>query len=368
MPGLSLKMFIKLQLLLTIAVVCAGNMSLLAGESDELDFYLRGILAERQRIRSAQLHISGVQGKKGLDGQRELSEPFSVECAFDARRIRFDSTEVGWVAVQRATGRSKYARGNATRKYLRTPDSAATWIGDQNQLDIQKPDAKMMGRFLFFDVRSIGLYSWRGIHKGKALEDLLSDYQNVEAKKEIDDSDRDSVVLSLWAGTKMPVEHQRRYWIRPDEGFSVVRSQYRQRTKGADDWKVIEESNASWKQIQGVWLPVHCEMSKSSHKLNFDIKWGAINEPLNDEMFKWESFGAPKTVKVVDSTSGKFVVIRSPHEDEVRRPRQSTQPVVFIGVNIGIIMFVAGLYLRRRYLASKGARIAGCTETPPGCS
>jgi len=319
------------QVLLCIAASCAiGEASPDEPTSLPVDFYLSAMLAEREKLRSGEFVVSGTRaGSDPAISPLPFSGRILIYCAFDDNRIRMDNLEPGIVVGFPPTNPPKMWAGRIERMFFRTPQQSVTWnsTDGKNRLEIARPGSAMRGRFLFFDVRGLGLTTWQqlsdrsGVKVGAAVATL----NKSQREKSVDTSDPKYVQLAFLAQTGGHSD-ELRYWLRPDQGFAPVRMESRMRTLQTLDpsWQVYERAEISWEQIDGVWLPVNFEIKVNrrqvaEQKLACKVRWPSVNKRVDDTRFDWQDFGAPDTVTVVDTRGAKTVVIRRSPELERAR-------------------------------------------------
>lgn len=343
-------------LLLALLAIRPSGARRDGASQDAVDFFLQGVLGERQRLRSGMVLITGSRTTRDL-GAAPGRDAFRIKFAFDPGRVYAENTEPAWVVAQPITDPPKMIKGEQTRKYFRTTEKSATWVKGDSSVYIQKPDAGMIGDFLFFDVRALGLYNWRAFHKGMWLDDMISALKSRVGEKRADMTDQAAPVVSFFkpaVGRAAPGEW--RYWLSPKEGFTVVRAEARRRTSSAADatWAIAEEHIATWEQRAGVWIPVHCEMAivrpNSRHEVVLDLEWQSVNGSIPDDLFDWRAFGAPAMADVYDSTSGETILITSKEQDTSHATHSIPWRVWLIAANVVAIIAIICLYWRSRPL------------------
>ncbi|HEX4147236.1 MAG TPA: hypothetical protein VHY91_27310 [Pirellulales bacterium] len=273
-----------------------------------VDFYLSGMLAQRQRIRSGDFVVMGMKSSK--DSTRpefDYSGKLLISCQFDETRVRMDNLEPGMVPTP-----TKIKPGRIARKYIRTPDQSVTWLDPeaQNKIVISIPET-VFGSFLFFDVRGLGLTKCHPLtsQHGWTAHATIAALKRSLREKSVDTSDPKYVqlVFALELATR---SEELRYWLRPDQGFAPVRleTKTRQLDSPDQDWHVNEHSETAWEQIDGVWLPVRFEVTQNEktveQRLAWKIRWRSVNKPIDDSRFGWKDFGAPESTEVLNGVAG----------------------------------------------------------------
>ncbi|HTU24207.1 MAG TPA: hypothetical protein VMF30_02345 [Pirellulales bacterium] len=289
-----------------------------------LEYYLAGMLAERQKICSGEFVVTGTKSARTPDRyQPELdySGKLLIKCAFDGEQVRCDNLEPDYLlAVSQGKGpgapeelRLKPIRAN--RKYIRTPTRAVAWLEPHRQdtILIARPPY-IVGELLLLDVQALGMASWRDLIDGTRLEGMLARLQGYAWDRWVDGTDPAGVqlVFSMETATQLS---ETRYWLRPEQGFTPVRmvGRVRRRNPPDNEWQVITESQTAWQEISGVWLPVKFDMRHASgteHRITAQIRWRSVNQPIDERRFDWHDFGPLDTTKVIDFTGPKPVMVQ----------------------------------------------------------
>lgn len=343
-----------------MAAVCAIHLAVCIADGyaadDEAAFFINGILAERQRVQSARVHVTGTRAIRDIEsGKVRSSRKFEAKYAFDRDRVYVESTEPGKMLADGTQKPPKFVTAERVRRYFRTPERSVTWIEGEPAMYIRGPDAPMLGEFLFFDVRALGVYSWRELLKGSRLEEVLERQLNRPCVKTVDRSHGEEVIVAFSGKTEGPHEYDLRWWMRPGDSFSVVRTELRTRplNRETDKWRELDRQVTSWKNTNGVCVPVHCEMylpqRQSLQELIIEAEWTAINIPLDSELFRWENFGAPPTVEVRDLTSDKTVVIQAANTATVKTVQMPYGRWLFFAANILVVVALGYAYWRTRH-------------------
>ena len=164
-----------------------------------------------------------------------------------------------------------------------------------------------------------------------------------------------------------------RYWSDEHSGFQIVRAETTRkedaRRKRGLPIRILSDSETSWMQKNGVWVPQSLSLRTESHgttsRLQVSFDWQSLNEGVNDDDFRWETWNLPKGAFVVDQRLGRD---RSIHLRDCSLPDEIELPAaavitpgisrrLLILVNVVLLSFAAGWLLRsflhrRRRLAS----------------
>ena len=145
----------KMRIILTgslAALMCSSGFA----DSTQMEFILRGMLSERQKLKSAVLRISGMKVSESRRNPEEnLSGRLEIFGALDEARQRWDASEPGWIVTfdgpttgagsgQSSTKRlvqGTSTKGTVGRKTFRRPDKSGTWIVGNPLISLTHPDA-----------------------------------------------------------------------------------------------------------------------------------------------------------------------------------------------------------------------------------
>lgn len=259
-----------------------------AAASEQFDSVVRAVRAAREKLTRGVVRIKGTEGLVDLERPRRgRSEPFEILIAFDADQLRFDTREMGWVADPN-TGQE--TRAQIERRYLRTPQKTATWAtGQRGRAGDNLPP---IGRPELFDVRTLGLRDWVG-RRGD-LDDTLTTLTNSQSTKAVDASNPERLGISLLTAARGGRAVELRVWVSPLQDFSATRTECLSRSGPEEPWILSRESDTTWRQIRGTWVPVRHEWSLYSSPqrrkfLRFKLAWESVNEPVDPELFAIES-------------------------------------------------------------------------------
>jgi hypothetical protein len=305
------------QVLLCIAASCvAAEPAPEEAAAAKIDFYLNGMLAERQKLHSGEFVVSGTKSSK-FPAMPELdnSARVMISCAFDESRIRWDNLESGIVMESPLTSRRP---GVLEQTFVRTPQRSVIWAQGMgsNQIVLLPPNARLEP-LLFFDVRALGLMTCEDLNRsdGRKVETTIAALKKRPRDGSVDLSDPRYVQL-VFLTELQGWSNELRYWLRPDQGFAPVRLEASTRNLDSPEGsrRISERTETSWERIDDVWLPVKLEITRpqkfSDDRLAWKIRWRSVNKPIDDARFDWKDFGAPETVRVTDRTTGQVVVIR----------------------------------------------------------
>ncbi|MCI0738764.1 MAG: hypothetical protein L0Y72_06955 [Gemmataceae bacterium] len=354
---------------------------------DEFQFVLGSMRQERLKVQSAVCRINGRYvirptnaGEKGFDG------PLQIFAAFDGQKRRFDSTRPGW-EVDAATAQphpsgapgqalSKSKRGVESYKYSDNGKKATYWNvrgGANVEIMPSYGDRRLPFDIAYFDLRALGLYHSLALNSQDSFKVLFDAYASMPSKTRIDRTDP-AIWAIHWIFDKRPAMVETVLHVNVREGFTPVRLTVRDRAPRNDNepWTTIQDFRTDWKQLGDVWVPVNHIYSifkgSSWLEVTMDIAWEKVNEPLDDDLFNWKSFGAPESVGVVDLSLGNPIVIRD------------IKPMINSNTKWGLVWTIAGclfvlvagyagliVYRRNRCIATKTAVTVRDVNNLPTC-
>jgi hypothetical protein len=296
-------------------VMCATVRSARCDDSNEVaesisfkaESLIRGMLKERERIRSGLYHIRGSKVIKET-GVEFKTDNIKGMCAFDVREhsFRFDSVEPNW--KKRITnGHVAAAGGDLQRaikgtpaflydckfRYLRNQEYSAHWDEtaprSRNPLMIHKPGAKVGSSGSFnhlFDARACGVVDYFRFESGRGaeesfLDDAFNHLLHMKPVSVADEGELQVVVLddeeNAW---KWKISINERAGFTPQK---LVINARRDRSR------IVAET--TWRAESGVQVPV-----------SFAYDWKVVNGQIDAAIFDYKSFpDIPGAVEVIDA-------------------------------------------------------------------
>jgi hypothetical protein len=160
-----------------------------------------------------------------------------------------------------------------------------------------------------------------------------------------------------------------RYWTDERVGLQVVRQQT---TRDEQAYQsrglrvpVVSESETTWTQINGTWIPVSLTMQTRARltttRLQLTFDWQSVNQGVTDDAFDWQAWDLPSGAFVVDQRLGrdKSIYLRDfSMPDEVQfpiRPKSTTvrrQRIMILG-NVIVAGLVAGWFVNRCFFGTR---------------
>lgn len=330
-----------------LSIVANGDLPPTNNRS-EAEFYLNGILSERQKLQSGLYTIDGTHVVVPKGSAQPMSRHISLFSAFDANRLRLDNAE----EVFTNAADLKVAR----RKYLRTTTESAVWLEDKGTTWVSKPDAPMVGKYLFLDPRSLGVTTFKyatainGFMLEKTIQAYLTNGRDLSVVQSAD-----GLAQLLFVSKFEHKQEELRLWVAADKGFTVTRLESR---AGAGDgevieWRVRETANVSWKQVDETWVPTFCEMKEirrdGEQSLTLTFDWQSVNQDVDSSYFTIAGFDqAPTTATVIDATGPNPIVVHDPREARIEYIGDYFIRGVLVALNLLVIGLLLLFYLRRR--------------------
>jgi hypothetical protein len=337
---------------------CVGCFVLVAtahaqGEKDTLKFLIAGMRQERARLNSGVCQIRGTISRKDVNKPaEEFMGELQILAAFEgAQSFRFDRSQPGLVsdpATKIADPKQPERilkmdrkRGTITIKYARNQTKVAQWFGPEaaHISVIANTGQRYPHGWGIFDVRGLGLYYQIALEREDDFQKLLEGYSKFSPMPVIERSDPQTWIVT-WGFPDDTVSAEFRLWIDVEHGFTPIRflSRDHYHKKVPPEWRIMEESQTTWKQMGGTWVPVHHESKVSPGYVaesSFDITWAKVNESLDPKLVTYEGFEVPSYVGIVDSSTGQTITVKPIGE----LPAQSTKSSGS-GVAIGVMVFL----------------------------
>jgi prepilin-type processing-associated H-X9-DG protein/prepilin-type N-terminal cleavage/methylation domain-containing protein len=346
---------------------------------EDFNFVLSGMRHERGKLQRGVCQITGrFIARDPSESRPSFDGPITIFAAFDGEsKTRFDCSKPGWVIDPSAVlhedpkqpGRvlgGKTMKGITKSHFYDNGKKASWWQEDlapsitvSASFGSRRSDFRMG----YFDLRALGLYYELARRHEYDLKTLLDRYAAMPSIPKVDRSNP-SLWLISWAGPAPVPDGDTRFWIDVRNGFTPVRYEGLQRPSNSPNapWTVVEKSETQWERHGEIWVPVkhhHAVGSKGvwSAVYEFDIKWESINEPVDDSLFDYRSFGAPDYVGVYDNSLGGQPIVVKPvgQLPETTKPSRTRRYGIGLGL-LGLVLAGAGalvwyLHSRRRVKA-----------------
>jgi hypothetical protein len=324
------------ELSVCIALQWAGTLCLASSLNSEepkktFSFTMAGMRKERLALRNGVCRINGQYTCRGFSNpSANMEGTIEIFLAFDQDKVRFDIKRPGLI-VDESTLESdpknpglalfKSKKGTVEQKYCKNSKKTAFWTVGQQEIAIWantgSPPPNALG---FFDVRALGLYHCLALERQENFGKLIEGWESAKTLSDVDRSDSQLWVI-LWTMQDEAMMGEWRIWVDVQHGFTPVRFEVRERPpSGSGPWWVVQKSKTKWTGVDGVWVPVHHEFSVTPQPLpgksawrrdtSFDIVWEKVNNQIDPALFDYNSFDAPSTVGVVDSSGGRSIVIK----------------------------------------------------------
>jgi hypothetical protein len=310
----------RLAAIYTIAALTVVVSAARGDPRSDWNYVLRSMEQERLKLKSGKCRI------KGALTTREGTWNSVRDFVFDGVKVYFERTEPFRIAVLDKTQPDPDKPGQfrmvtkteiLTIKYCSNGKKAGLWRIDHPILSIvaakpglAPPAPHTIG---FLDPRALGLYQIVSLKAEYDFEKVLEGYStNNWPPDDLEKPDR-GPWCAIWISKFKKVTFDNRLWVDVKNGFTPVRFQQKKFANDPESAIVVQDAQTKWEKRDGLWIPVHMEISSgvSEYSINtFELDWSKVNEPMNAGLFEWQAFGAPDKVMVVDSSTGKNIVIR----------------------------------------------------------
>jgi hypothetical protein len=360
-------------------------------ERDEAELILRGVIAERDKIRSGFVRLGGTRLYRA-SGYPELKDD-SVDglFAFDLDRdwIRYDNTELQYVRHINSSNAPNELDADSLKEipvstfrrrlcYVRN-DEYSTWWSQSgptscSNIQLFQPDTELNSSLAkthhFCDFRAAGVMDYRDFQKFVSVQSIC---ESLLEKVPLSDFERNLDVVSLTfenEGVRIAVE------IDTSDGFRPLSRVVTPR--GGVPYR--SENKAVWERRGGVDVPVRMTVQwefpdqEAFTKYDLTLDWQSVNEPVDPKLFDYRSFpdiptdlaiavrdargeervtlgmwaGTGKELKPDPNVPPKAPVAAQP-------PAQSSRVWIFVVFNTIAILVVAFAFWwrRRRRLTSR---------------
>jgi hypothetical protein len=293
----------------------------------EVSFVFGGMRAERGKMRTGQCRVKGRWIERNRSDRQQIDDGIDIFIAFDGERRRFDIRQPDWIPDEDALPNKALKRAVTQTKFYDSGKKAAFWRDYSDQIEILPSygDRSLpSGLIGFFDVRALGLYSEHALQQQATLKAVLDEFQrnitgNTKLRADLSVRRQEADIWTVRFGydlTNMEAEFLLSVNVR--NGFTPTRYLARVRNKVANAaWLVQEDHKTSWAMRSDVWVPVKYEYisgadMQQSREVSYAIEWEKINEPIDEDLFDYHSFGAPDSVGVVDGSLGTPVIVKAP--------------------------------------------------------
>ncbi len=297
-------------------------------------FLLTGMRAEREKLRSGQVVITGEHWSNTTVslGMIRFSVRFDVSFDHDSRSYRYTQRDylpqgTRGMDPQRKTSllaRSELPRGTTLKgeEWVATDDGGTVVHTPEYDLHHNNghPHVSRMapGTAVGFTVRewdlaTLGLVDWPLFDTGWGLTKILDDY---ELRLMCHSVETDSSGLSClklrsdWNPNIDSVEWE--IWIDEKHGMTPVSIS---RKDLNDSLKETSRSDVGWKEINGVMVPVSFQirmMHEQKYPEGYDLtlEWSHVNEPLDPHVFTPAGITESAGALVADMRLGQIVLER----------------------------------------------------------
>ena len=329
---MSLRFILMMTLMLSDAlhVVAADHQPSL---NDQRRFLLTGMRAEREKLRSGQVVITGEHWRTSrVLGEFRISVRFDIAFDHDSRSYRYTQRDYEQYIATEMTPQDKLAAMEPIDQPHGTTPEGIEWITEKNggtvvqtpEYDLHRaidsdsvtrlpPGMSGITAVREWDLAALGLMDWPLFDAQHHLIDILNDYEMGLTchSISIDSSGLSSLRLrSDWNPRSDSVEYE--IWIDEKHGMTPVRFS---RKDLNDSLKEISRSDVGWRDIHGVMVPVSFRInmlhnSGNTEGYDLTLEWSHVNEPLDPKIFTPAGITESDKALVADLRLGKIIVER----------------------------------------------------------
>jgi hypothetical protein len=308
------------------------------------EFYLTGVWSGLESLNSGVVVASMTVGGDGL-GKDQRVEWFE---AFDQKTgtVRYDR--------QTADGRIVQFVRLPSEILFRLGAGTGTYSIGRYPLDYKFdgfPDA-IQG-----DVRTLGLTNWGELMCGLTLDAQRKHWSSTTLSECTPDGD--GIYRLTWNCEKGPVPIREALWIDVKRGYVPLKLESSCLRPKAKQWEINETANTTWKQINGVLVPVRAELSSRTgiaRHAKILLEWKSVNEPIDRKIFAMEGLGLPDGTSVINYKLGTPIeesVIGPPnhasfnHRGGRSSPQRLTRNLIIANIGLLSALLLGRFYMRR---------------------
>lgn len=344
-------------------------------------FLISGMRAEREKLRSGQVVITGEHWSDTTLtlGMIRLPVRFDVYFDHDSKSYRYtqrdyepyDSKGMDPQMKARLLKRSVLPHGTTPEgvewvttdnggTVVRTPEYDLHHTPDHPHVTRLAPGAAHGFSVREWDLSTLGLVDWPSFEGGLRLNAILDAYETIQKCHFVESTPSGLSCLKLrseWNPHADSVEYE--IWIDEKHGMTPI-SISRQDLN--DSLKEVSRSDVGWKEINGVMVPItfrirmlHQKKYPEGYDLTLD--WSHVNEPIDPKVFSPAGITDSKSALVADMRLGPVVVeqVHPPQLPAIATNPQLNTPIIgasrlFWLIFGNMILLLGGLwwYVRRR--------------------
>lgn len=316
-------------------------------------FVVAGFLDGRQKLRSGVCEVTGsrVTQNEGRNANRSTEVRVFIAFDLDARVYRFDRSES-------STNESNPTPTSRGWRYVRTPDRVFSRNLESNQItvhDVATPPNRMVAPS---DIAAIGLLNYTELQSTQMTAAALFDENGLLSDSRLTSAldDGDGVYKLLWTNRTFA----RAIWFDERQGMCPVRLE--QRIVESPASLPIDQSDAVWEEIGGVWLPQSVQVAQQLggevapairvprlvRTVAYSFRWESVNEPVSPSLFDIAALSDPgePAPSIVDFRLAQPIVIQEPRGASADNDGKAGASVLrHVFVLVATILFVAAVSL-----------------------
>ena len=263
-------------------------------------YLLSGMVAEREKIRSGHVVITGEHSSSSSDTE-EFRFPVRYEIYFDRTASKYRYSQLDYIRVSRSAGKAKRAKAPKLSPIDKTIEEEAgktVEIGGTvvhtPEYDLHRPiDSTTVSRLgsgaatgtaiREWDVRAFGLLDWFSFARSSNLDSALHGLGVRTKCHSVEIGPSGYSVVKVRSD-----DYEWEIWVDESQGMTPIRLS---RTELSGDMRVTSTSDVSWSLINGVWVPASIQISGTTvnsgtqEKYELKLDWSHVNEPLDPQVF-----------------------------------------------------------------------------------
>lgn len=309
-------------------------------QKDLAAFVMEGVWAARENLRSAVVEITDHNTQQRPS--RDVKESYFVAFDRDTDRLRFDRRK-----AERIT------------QLIRTSEETIVLVDGKGIIGRYEADHEP-GVYDIdpFDLRLVGIATYSEHDFRASYEGFREFYDSIS----ISDVVRETAtrVRLTWDYMAQVTPIRRTLWVDTEQGFTPIKLKvdaFPVKTKFDGPPKSYFDGKLKWINIGDVWLPHEWVFADPSRALEgrLDFNWSQVNEAIENSYFTPDGLNARKGTAVVNNRLGEPVVeynigltVPKAQPAKIANAPRSRFRLWFFGVNIAVVLIVAGYLVRRR--------------------
>lgn len=320
-----------------ILLILIYTSDVMADDVERMDsqrrFLLTGMRAEREKLRSGQVVITGEHWRTTPKlGMQRLSVRFDVYFDHDARTYRYTQRDYEQYATEGMEPQLKMHLLSHPDLPRGTTTDGVEWVSidyggtvvHTPEYDLHKPNDRPHVTRLApgtatgtavreWDLASLGLVDWESFDRDQSLGYILDAYETRLTCHSVETTPSGLTCLKLHADFGPQSESiENEIWINEKQGMTPVRIS---RNDINDNLKEMSRCDVDWKEIHGAMVPMSFRINtihQPDYTEGYDLTldWSHVNEPLDPQVFTPAGITESKGALVADMRLGPVVMER----------------------------------------------------------